>query len=134
MKEISRQWLNFATDDLDTIKEIIGIEHLTNIVAFHCQQCIEKSFKAFLEENELDIPKVHDLAKLYGEVNKIKDFEFDKDILDIFSRVYIEARYPSELGLLPGGKPTIEETKKFYEFTKYVYTEIEKYLEKLENV
>ena len=29
MKEISRQWLNFATDDLDTIKEIIGIEHLT---------------------------------------------------------------------------------------------------------
>ena len=24
MKEISRQWLNFATDDLDTIKEIIG--------------------------------------------------------------------------------------------------------------
>ena len=129
MKEISRQWLNFATDDLDTIKEIIGIEHLTNIVAFHCQQCIEKSFKAVLEESELDVPKVHDLIKLYGETKKIKEFEFNEDTLDILSRVYIEARYPSELGLLPSGKPTIEETNKFYEFAKYVYTEIKKYLE-----
>ena len=42
MKEITRQWLNSAVDDLDTIKEIVGIEHLSHIVAFHCQQCIEK--------------------------------------------------------------------------------------------
>lgn len=134
MKEISRQWLHFATDDLDTIKEIIGIKHLTNIVAFHCQQCIEKSFKAVLEESELDVPKVHDLIKLYGEIKKIKDFEFNEDTLDILSRVYIEARYPSELGLLPSGKPTITESRKFLEFTKHVYTEIEKYLKKRENV
>lgn len=133
MKEISRQWLHFATDDLDTIKEIIGIKHLTNIVAFHCQQCIEKSFKAVLEESELDVPKVHDLIKLYGEIKKIKDFEFNEDTLDILSRVYIEARYPSELGLLPGGKPTITESRKFYEFAKCVYTKIEKFLEKLKN-
>ena len=129
MKEITRQWLNSAVDDLDTIKEIVGIEHLSHIVAFHCQQCIEKSFKAVLEGNELPIPKVHDLVKLYGEVKKIKEFEFDEDILDILSRVYIEARYPSELGLLPGGKPSIEETNKFYQFAKYAYTEIKKYLE-----
>ena len=129
MKEISRQWLNFAVDDLDTIKEIIGCEHLTNISTFHCQQCIEKSFKAALEEKGLSVPQVHDLSKLYGEVKKIKEFEFDEDVLDILSRVYIEARYPSELGLLPSGKPTIEETNKFYEFAKYVYTEIKKYLE-----
>lgn len=134
MKEISRQWLNFATDDLDTIKEIIGIEHLTNIAAFHCQQSIEKSFKAVLEESGWDVPKVHDLIKLYGETKKIKDFKFNEDTLDILSRVYIEARYPSELGLLPGGKPTVEETKRFYEFTKYIYIEIKKYLERLESV
>ncbi|MGR3301643.1 MAG: HEPN domain-containing protein, partial [Candidatus Scalindua sp.] len=82
-----------------------------------------------LEEKGLSVPKVHDLSKLYGEVKKIKEFEFDEDVLDILSRVYIEARYPSELGLLPSGKPTITESKKFYEFAKYVYTEIKKYLE-----
>ncbi len=130
MKEISRQWLNFAIDDLDTIREIIEIGHLTNIATFHCQQCIEKSFKAILEENELDVPKVHDLVKLYGKVKEVKDYKFNEDILDILSRIYIEARYPSELGLLPGGKPTVEETKEFYEFTKYVYAEIIKHLEK----
>ncbi len=128
MKEITRQWIDFATDDLDTIKEIIGIEHLSHIVAFHCQQCIEKSFKAALEENGLSVPKVHDLVKLYGEVKKIKGVEFDEDILDILSRVYIDARYPSELGLLPGGKPTIEETAKFYDYAKHVYSEINMFL------
>ncbi len=106
---------------------------MTNIVAFHCQQCIEKSFKAVLEESGLDVPKVHDLIKLNGETKKIKDFEFNEDALDILSRVYIEARYPSELGLLPGGKPTVEEIKTLYEFTTYVYIEIKKYLEKTEN-
>ncbi|MGR3319765.1 MAG: HEPN domain-containing protein [Candidatus Anammoxibacter sp.] len=49
MKEISKQWIASVADDLDTVKEIIEIEHLSNIVAFHCQQCIEKSFKAFLQ-------------------------------------------------------------------------------------
>lgn len=130
MKGISRQWLDNAVDDLDTIKEIVGIEHLSNIVAFHCQQCIEKSFKSVLEEYEQDVPRVHDLAKLYGQINKIKDFKFDEDILDILSSVYIDARYPSELGLLPNGKPTIEEARKFYEYTKHIYAEIKKHIER----
>lgn len=131
MKEISKQWIASATDDLDTIKEIIGIEHLSNIVAFHCQQCIEKSFKAVLEEYEQDVPRVHDLTKLYGQINKIKDFKFDEDVLDILSSIYIDARYPSELGLLPYGKPTIGETSQFYELTMYTYAEIKKHLEGL---
>lgn len=133
MKKISRQWLDNASDDLDTIKEIIEIEHLANIVAFHCQQCIEKSFKAVLEEYEQDVPRVHDLTKLHGQTNIINNFKFDEDILDILSSVYIDARYPSELGLLPNGKPTIEETMKFYEYTRHIYVEIKKHLEKLED-
>ena len=38
MKEVSRDWLKAATDDLETIAKIIDHEHLTNIVAFHAQQ------------------------------------------------------------------------------------------------
>jgi hypothetical protein len=49
------------------------------------------------------------------------------------SRAYIEARYPSGPGLLPSGKPTITESRKFYEFAKCVYTKTEKFLEKLKN-
>jgi HEPN domain-containing protein len=35
---------------------------LTPVVAFHAQQCIEKTFKAFLQEKGLETPKTHDLA------------------------------------------------------------------------
>jgi len=43
------QWLKAAKDDLDSIGYIINAEHLTNIVAFHSQQAIEKTFKSLLE-------------------------------------------------------------------------------------
>jgi hypothetical protein len=34
-------------------------EHLTNMVAFHSQQAIEKSIKAVLEEKENHVPRMH---------------------------------------------------------------------------
>lgn len=50
MKPVTREWLNRAKDDLDVIDEIIGHQHLTNMVAFHAQQAVEKIFKAIVEE------------------------------------------------------------------------------------
>ena len=36
------------------------------------------------------------------------------DLLTLLDQLYIDARYPGELGLLPNGKPTAEEAKEFY--------------------
>ena len=49
MKEMTKEWLKAAKDDLDVIEKIIEIDHLTNMVAFHAQQAVEKSFNAVLE-------------------------------------------------------------------------------------
>ena len=35
--------------------------------------------------------------------------------------LYIEARYPGELGLLPDGRPTIDDARRFYEYAKWVF-------------
>ena len=43
MKKISQEWLKSAEDDLEAIDEMIKNKSLTNIVAFHAQQAIEKS-------------------------------------------------------------------------------------------
>jgi len=64
MKEISREWLNKAKDDLDVIEEIKNIKHLTNMVAFHAQQAIEKSLKAVIDEFDLGFVKTHQLERL----------------------------------------------------------------------
>jgi HEPN domain-containing protein len=50
MKVSTRDWLNAASTDLQAIERLIGEPSLTGVVAFHAQQCLEKVFKAVLEE------------------------------------------------------------------------------------
>ncbi|MCD6374082.1 MAG: HEPN domain-containing protein, partial [Caldisericaceae bacterium] len=52
MKKQTKYWLNLAREDLLVIQKIIDDPTLTNMVAFHAQQAIEKSLKAILEEQE----------------------------------------------------------------------------------
>ena len=47
MKQSTREWLNAAGDDLITIENLLDNPILTNVIAFHAQQAIEKSL--FLE-------------------------------------------------------------------------------------
>ena len=70
-KIIAEEWLKAANDDLVLISNIIDNESLTHLVAFHCQQAIEKSFKSVLEYNTNNVPKRHDLLML-------KDLVFDQ--------------------------------------------------------
>jgi len=57
MRKATLQWLNAAQMDLESVAQIIALEHLTPVVAFHTQQCIEKCFKAVLEEHSKKVPK-----------------------------------------------------------------------------
>ena len=40
--------------------------------------------------------------------------------LVLLDQLYIDARYPGEMGLLPEGKPTISEAKVFFDLGKVV--------------
>jgi len=113
------EWLKAAKDDLDSINYIIKANHLTNIVAFHSQQAIEKSFKALIEYKKIPFQKTHNLEKLYNNIKHIIDIDYDK--LELINELYIDSRYPGDLGLLPYGKPTLEDTKEFYNFAKNVF-------------
>ena len=50
MKKQVEDWILLADKDLYAAEILLKDEYpLTNIVAFHCQQSIEKCLKAFLE-------------------------------------------------------------------------------------
>ena len=121
MRVFTREWLKASNDDLLTISKLLNDAHLTHIVAFHAQQSIEKSFKALLEELELEIPKIHKLKKLYKQYF-VEDFSCDEDLLSILDDLYIESRYPGDLGLLPDGKPTLENAMEFYRLADELFT------------
>jgi HEPN domain-containing protein len=122
---MAQEWLKSAISDLETIEEIIDNEHLTHVVAFHSQQCVEKSFKSLLEYHEMDIPKIHSILKLSKMVQQYLTIK-DKDMLDELDKLYIDSRYPGDFGLLPNGKPSIEKVNKFYEFAKEIYESVKK--------
>jgi HEPN domain-containing protein len=48
MKFMSQEWLRAANDDIVVMDEIVDNPLVTNLTAFHCQQCLEKCFKAIV--------------------------------------------------------------------------------------
>lgn len=123
MKPATKEWITFAEEDLLAAKRLSGDPRLTNIAAFHCQQCLEKCFKAVLEEVELPVIKSHDLIKLRS-LSEIPMTIDEIRILRVLNEVYIDSRYPGDLGLLPDGKPAISEVDVFIAIASSVLEKI----------
>lgn len=127
MKPITREWLNAANDDLIAMEVMLGREEITNMVAFHAQQAIEKSFKAIIEEFNLGNIKTHHLESLYAKVIPLLT-GINETILAELDTVYIEARYPGDLGLMPHGKPSNKEVKVYFEEAARIKRQVEEFL------
>ena len=130
MKQITKEWLRTAKDDLDVIEKIIQDQHLSHVVAFHSQQCIEKVFKAIIEEFELGFVKIHSIMRLHNIVKNYISIGIDDTILEKLDKLYVDSRYPGDLGLLPNGKPSSEDAKEFLNVAQEIYTAIKLFLEK----
>jgi len=131
MKKQVEAWIKFAEKDLLTVSEVIGMPELTNVAAFHCQQAVEKYFKAFILENEKPLARIHNLLTLYGTIKEIIDLGFDEDLLATLNDIYLEARYPGEIGLLDDGSmPTVKQANQFFLFAKEITEKIKGELHK----
>ena len=113
MKQITQEWLKSAESDFKLMDKIIGDADLTSQIAFHAQQAIEKLLKAILEEFEIIYPKTHSLKNLLARIPKDIIHISNDDLIILMEQLYIDARYPSALGLLPDGKPNIAEAQAF---------------------
>ena len=108
MRRLTKAWLEFARDDLGVAEEILDREDLTHMAAFHCQQSVEKSFKAVLEEHEQIVPRIHEPDHASRSVEQYFELELESALLNQPNELYLVARYPSDLGLLPGGETSAE--------------------------
>lgn len=125
MRFMTQEWLKAAHYDLLALESMKENALLTTMIAFHAQQCIEKSFKAVLAEKDDRIPKVHGLVALYAKVSDTFENKYDLDIFKTFDELYIEARYPGEMGLLPNGEPSQEEAKAFVKVANEIFSQVQ---------
>jgi len=114
MKKVTTDWFESAWSDIQIIEKLLDDAHLTHQLAFHAQQAIEKSLKAVIEEFNLGLLKTHSLETLYGKVEKFLPNIINPEQLMILDQLYLDARYPGHLGLLPDGKPSLKEAQSFY--------------------
>lgn len=131
MKSSTRQWLEFAARDLKASELVLKEPYLTNICLYHCQQTIEKSFKAILEETSINIPRIHSVTTLYEKfpADVKTKIQINTDVLGTIDDIYIDARYPTDVGLLPDGFPSLEQAMDIYTISKRIFENVSKYLD-----
>lgn len=128
MKKLTKDWLNSAEDDLISIKTLLENPILTNIVAFHSQQAIEKSIKAIVEEFGIALIKTHNLQTLLIKIEEIIPLSVNEVIISELDRLYIDSRYAGDLGLMPNGKPTLSEAEIYFQEALKIKEQVESFL------
>ena len=95
------EWLEKAGRDLKSAKVLKQNDCGNDVVAFHCQQAIEKSLKGYLLKQIGQIMEGHSLIYLCKEASNynIKFKERLKDCTFV-NQYYIETRYPADVPLV----------------------------------
>jgi len=110
MQRLSDVWVHYAKDDMGSAK-VLQQHGIFNMVCFHCQQAVEKMFKALLAAQQLPVPRTHNLIRLRRlcEESLNTQLQFEDDALIFLNDIYLDSRYPADQGLLPMGFPTDED-------------------------
>ncbi len=99
MLALTSEWIAKAEADWRIANREIHVRRGASYdaICFHCQQCIEKYLKAFLQEHEHSIPKIHDLNQLLEYCLPYDGtLELHRDLLKDLTRYAIAFRYPGE--------------------------------------
>lgn len=92
-------WLIKAEHDLETAKIIsINLPEYDDMIAFHCQQSIEKALKAYLVFLDIEFKPVHDLGYLLNLISTkdtLLDNYYDQTVR--VSMFAVQIRYPDQI-------------------------------------
>ena len=120
-KTYAKEWLSFAKKNLHTARLLFEVNHYEDIIGIDLQQAMEKILKSIVANENIKIPKDHDLVKIYFIIEKHLEIEEDELILlRIATDYYKEDRYPNPNYSLPPK----EEIKKVLEFTEDLFKRV----------
>jgi HEPN domain-containing protein len=94
-KEV-RRWLEKARNDWSAARKIFTPDCVElDTAAFHCQQAVEKTLKAYLVSQGINFEKVHDLGRLLDHcASADAEFESLRDAVEPLTLYAVAFRYP----------------------------------------
>lgn len=94
--ELVRDWLTRADHDLRSARALASLaDPLLDTAIYHCQQAAEKSVKAWLQANDLKIPRTHDVEDLVEQAStRNPDFATFGKVAAILTPYASAFRYP----------------------------------------
>jgi len=98
-KELIQKWIYLADRDLSTAKVIyLHLPDYYEMIAFHCQQSVEKYLKSLLVYHEIEFDRSHNLVYLLDLLSRkieIDTEKYDKAIL--LNSYSVQIRYPDQI-------------------------------------
>jgi len=113
-------WFHYAKEDFDTIKSLQKT-NLYRSICFHAQQTAEESLKAYLFAFEKPIPRIHDISRLFLETELEIPDNLHQGDLEFLSSIYIETRYPPDIGLLPDSEPNVTDVNRASKVAEIIF-------------
>jgi HEPN domain-containing protein len=112
--------VNKASNDYGASKILLNDrarDNFIEIICFHCQQCVEKSLKAFLLSHEVCFPKTNDVLLLQTLCVNV-DEKFNEFDLSDFSRYGLEILYEDVLLSMEDAEKALETAGKVLDYVK----------------
>jgi HEPN domain-containing protein len=119
--KLTELWLKYASEDLQSASVLLK-ENIFNMVCFHSQQSVEKLFKAIIAIHRKEIPRTHNLLRLHKICEDLlgSEIHIDDEVLLFLNDVYIDSRYPSDLGVLPSGQSDKDEAEMAFKYASHL--------------
>jgi HEPN domain-containing protein len=89
-----------------------------------------KAYKAVILNFTGEIPKVHSLISLNGSVRNYLKIDINVEVITMLNEIYIDSRYPSEIGIDGINIPSIQTAQLFLQEAKKIFTSIREHLAK----
>ncbi|MCX6894208.1 MAG: HEPN domain-containing protein [Verrucomicrobia bacterium] len=111
MKPLTRDWVDKAEGDYLVASQIMRrkSQRVFDAACFHCQQAVEKYFKARLIEAGMGFPKTHDLVQLLKLLQAVEPlwmtYEPPAKTLTTYA---VTLRYPGEGATLAEAKTALK--------------------------
>ena len=122
----AKEWLEFANKNLNTAKLLYEAYHYEDIIGIELQQALEKALKSIMANENIKIPKDHDLVKIYFIIEQFINISDNEIVLlKKATNYYKEDRYPNPNYCLPSR----DEIKDIFNFTEDLFDKVYNILE-----